>query len=82
MDAADARGRLREEPFAFVATKEGAVRISCRGRNVVVVAGEPGRRLAARLAGADPGERQQLLARATGNFRRGNERAGRARGAQ
>ena len=54
------------------------MRISWQGREVRVVAGEPGRRLARALAEAEPQERQHLLARATGNFRHGNERAGRA----
>jgi hypothetical protein len=72
----DARGRLGEEPFAFRTTKEGTVRISWQGRDVRVVAGEPGWRLARALADAAPRERQHLLARATGNFRHGNERDG------
>jgi hypothetical protein len=69
-----------DPPFAYAVAKDGAVRISRAGAVVTVVAGERARRLAARLRAADPGETQQLLARATGNYRRGNERGERGDG--
>ena len=61
--------------FSYSVTKDGRVRIAFRGRHVVTVAGERAGRLSARLAAADGDgdETQQLLARATGNFKRGNE---------
>jgi hypothetical protein len=40
---------------------------------VVTVAGSRAARLSDQLAGADGEQAQQLLARATGNFKRGNE---------
>ena len=70
----DQRGRLEEEPFAYVATKNGQVRISYDGRVVSTVAGDQGDRLLRRLAAADPAQVQLLLAKATGNFKHGNER--------
>ena len=73
----DARGRLDENPFSHRATKSGQVLVSRGGRQVAVVAGEKGRRLLARLGGAAGEEdRQLLLAKATGNYRHGNERPG------
>jgi hypothetical protein len=62
-----------DPPFTYRITKDGAVRISRAGSVVAVVAGERARRLASRLREADPIEAQQALARATGNYRRGNE---------
>ena len=60
--------------FSYSVTKDGRVRIAFRGRHVVTVAGARGGRLTARLAAADgDDETQQLLARATGTFKRGNE---------
>jgi hypothetical protein len=59
--------------FSYSVTKDGRVRIAHRGRHVVTVAGPRAARLSARLAGADGDVAQQLLARATGNFKRGNE---------
>ncbi len=60
--------------FTFRATASGEVHIS-RGRRVVTTlrAGAAGRFLK-RVAGADAGAAQQLMARATGNYKRGNER--------
>ena len=73
----DARGRLDENPFSHRTTKTGQVLVSRGGRQVAVVAGEKGRRLLARLGGAaGEEERQLLLAKATGNYRHGNERPG------
>jgi hypothetical protein len=59
-----------DPPFRYRVTKEGAVRISREGRVVTVVAGARARSLADRLRDAGPEEVQQLLARATGDYRR------------
>jgi len=70
----DQRGRLDAEPFAYVVTKDGQVRISYEGRLVSTLAGEQADQLGRRLERADPAQVQLLLAKATGNFKRGNER--------
>jgi hypothetical protein len=62
-----------DPPFSYRLTKGGGVRVSRGGRTVAVVSGERARKLAARLRSADADGIQQLLARATGNYRRGNE---------
>jgi hypothetical protein len=73
--AVDARGRLVEDPFSYRVTKDGTVLISRSARLVVTVAGPTAERLVAWLANAsDEDQVQQLLARATDNYRRGNER--------
>ena len=61
-------------PFTYRTTKDGRVLVAFRGRHVVTVAGRRADRLAAALAAADGEQEQLLLARATGNFQRGNER--------
>lgn len=58
-------------------TKDGRILISRGGRSIVTVAGAAAERLIGML-GRDDDEDQQLLARATGNYRRGNERTGSA----
>jgi hypothetical protein len=68
-----------EEQFSHHFTKDGRVRVAFHGRHVVTVAGGAAGRLRAQLEVADPEEVQLLLARATGNFKRGNERHGRIR---
>jgi len=61
--------------FHATVTKDERVLVTREGRTVVTIAGAPGRRLVDRLASApDEDARQLLLARATGNFKRGNER--------
>ena len=60
--------------FSYSVTKDGRVRIAHRGRHVVTVAGPRAGRLSSQLATAGDEETQQLLARATGNFKHGNER--------
>ncbi|MBB5788625.1 hypothetical protein [Jiangella mangrovi] len=66
---------LAEDPFDYQVTKSGLVRISRAGRVVVTVAGRDADRLATALElAADERAAQLLLAKATGNYRRGNER--------
>jgi hypothetical protein len=60
--------------FSWQATKDGRVRISWRGRVVTTLAGTPAVRFLREVEGADEEAEQLLLARVTGNFKRGNER--------
>jgi len=61
--------------FTAQVTKDERVVVWWEGRVVATVAGTPGRRLADALGRApDESARELLLARATGNFKRGNER--------
>ncbi|MDQ6714232.1 MAG: hypothetical protein M3Z28_13750 [Candidatus Dormibacteraeota bacterium] len=60
--------------FGYRLTAAGALLIHWRGREVRRLAGAKAAALAASLANATPDDAQQLLARATGNFKRGNER--------
>lgn len=66
------------DPFDHQVTQDGRVRVARGGRVVVTVAGTAADRLVAALERAeardDEGEVQLLLARATGNYRRGNEK--------
>lgn len=61
------------EPFTYRIAKSGDVYISREGRLVVMVRGNAASKLAAALGNGDESD-QQLLARATGNYKRGNER--------
>ena len=68
-------GGLEAEPFGHAITKDGRIRITWRSKAVVTVSGSQAARLAEALTAADPEQVQHLLARATGNFKRGNERS-------
>ena len=66
--------RVAPKTFSYRTTKNGQLRIAFHGRHVVTLAGNEAQRLAGRLEGADAEATQLLLAKATGNFKRGNER--------
>ena len=62
-------------PVTAIVTKDERVLVTREGRTIATVAGRPAERLARALAHAsDEPARQLLLARATGNYKRGNER--------
>ena len=61
--------------FTALVTKDERVLVTRDGQTVAVLAGEPAFLLAQGLArSADEDARQLMLARATGDHRRGNER--------
>ena len=65
---------MGHELFSYQLTKNGQVRIFWEGRCVMTLGGKRGQKLASSLADADVADVQKLLQRATGNFKRGNER--------
>lgn len=64
---------LDDDPFDYQITKSGVLLIRRGGRTVTELGGKKAAALIPRL-GRDADTDQQLLARATGNYRRGNER--------
>jgi len=65
---------MDQGPFRYQVRKDGVVRIFRGGRCVTTVSGPRGRALASELNGADDEYVQYLLQRASGNYKRGNER--------
>jgi hypothetical protein len=63
------------ELFAFRETKDGRVRIAYCGKVVTTLAGREAERFLSRSSGAGSRDLQLLMAKVTGNFKRGNERA-------
>ena len=64
--------------FTYRATAQGTVHISRFGRPVVTLRNDGASRFLARAEGATPEAIQQLCARVTGNYKRGNEPTARA----
>jgi len=62
------------EVFRYETHKNGTARIFWEGRCVMTLGGVRGRRLVEDLEDADEERVQYLLRRATGNFKRGDER--------
>lgn len=59
------------EGFAHTTTADGTVHITHRGRNATTLRGGRAARFLAEVEAGDP---QEVMARWTGNYRRGNER--------
>lgn len=74
MDAHDA---LKAAPFSWRADRDGTVTVFHQGRLARVLRGPQAARLLRAVQGGDPFAAQLAMARATGNFKRGNERRGR-----
>ena len=60
--------------FDYRSTKDGQVFISHQGRDVTTLRAAAAGRFLDRVRAADEEEAQQVMARVTGNFKRGNER--------
>ena len=74
MSNVDQRGRLEESPFRYIATKEGKVLIYYENKIVKTLKGKSAEKLVEKLSGADDYDVQLILAKETGNFKRGNEK--------
>jgi hypothetical protein len=60
--------------FTYRASKQGGVSVHRRGRLVATLRGGKAQEFLAEIEGGDPAARQRLMARVTGNYKRGNER--------
>jgi hypothetical protein len=67
------RAKLAEEPVAYRATKGGVVFISWNGKTVTTLKGKPSETFLTRIADANAGDAQLLMAKATGHFKHGTE---------
>ncbi|HUH06294.1 MAG TPA: hypothetical protein VML96_00670 [Egibacteraceae bacterium] len=74
MTSGDDSTSTRANAYWHYVTKDGEVFVQWQGETVAVVAGRAGHRLSERLIDAHPEEVQLLLAKASKDFRRGNER--------
>jgi len=74
----DKRNRLSEEPFAYQIMKKGTVVIDYEGKQVKIVKDREAERLIAKIKEVEDNKIavQLLLAKITGNFKRGNEKIG------
>ncbi|HEX7197493.1 MAG TPA: hypothetical protein VF364_11765 [Candidatus Limnocylindria bacterium] len=66
--------------FSWQSRADGTIVIRWGVAPVTVLRGRTAERFTARMATADGAAAQLLMARATGNFKRGNEREARRRG--
>lgn len=76
MSEIDKRGKLDEEPFSYRVTKDKRVMLYWQERHIKTLAGTPAEKFLADIEGLEGKEAQLVLAKITGNFKRGNERQG------
>ena len=72
----DERDRVADEPFSFLGRADGSIVIRYHAAPVTLLRGKAADRFRTRIDGADSEAAQQLMARVTGNFKRGTERRG------
>lgn len=70
----DARGELLDGRFDYRTQKDGRVVVTWYGRAVTTLAGKDAQKFLSRIAGLEEHAAQLVMARVTGNFRRGNEK--------
>ncbi|OME94884.1 MULTISPECIES: hypothetical protein [Paenibacillus] len=74
MGNVDKRNRLDEEVFTYSVTKNQKVFIYWMGKQVKILSGKDSDKFLSRVTGADFKEAQLMMAKVTGNFKRGNEK--------
>jgi len=74
MSVEDRRNLLDEEIFAYRESKDGKVFITWNGKQVTILKDQAARKFLAAVAGLEGKAAQLVMAKITGNFKRGNER--------
>ncbi len=74
MGEIDKRNRFDAQIFTYRATRDGKVFLFWYGRQVMILKGARAQAFLDDVVGVDDREVQLIIARLTGNFRRGNER--------
>lgn len=70
----DKRNKLDEEFFSFKVSKDNKVFIFWYTKQVMILKGKDSIKFLSRIEKANPKEAQLIMAKITGNFKRGNER--------
>ena len=72
----DKHNRLDEKPFSYRVTKDNTILISWRNKQVKIIKGKEADKIVNKVSQMEEDERnaQLIIAKITGNFKRGNER--------
>jgi len=70
----DKRGILEDEVFSYRVSKDEKVFISYEGRHVTTLNGKKAKSFISNIKDTEGKEAQLIMAKATGNFKRGNEK--------
>jgi hypothetical protein len=75
MSNIDKRNRLGDEPFNYRMTKDNTVFLEYYGKQVKILKGAEAEKFITRIkTGKNTTDEQLIMAKMTGNFKRGNER--------
>lgn len=74
MSNVDKRNRLSEEVFTYKKTKDNKIFIYWKGKQVTILTGKASEKFLKSIEGKNHLETQLVLAKATGNFKHGNEK--------
>ena len=74
MSNVDRRNILDDEVFTYQESKDQKVFIFWHGKQVKILKGKQAQKFLAKISGLAHKEAQLVMAKATGNFKRGNER--------
>lgn len=72
----DQRDRLKENPFSYEVAKSGKIRVFYKNKMIMNLSENDSMKLMKKLNGKNDFDTQLILAKVTGNFKRGNERRG------
>lgn len=74
MGEVDKHHRFDEEVFSYRVSKDKKVFICWYGKEVMILKGKESEKFLSKIANADELEAQLIMAKITGNFKRGNEK--------
>lgn len=74
LDNIDKRNKLKEEVFSYRVSKDNKVFIFWNGKEVMILKGKESEKFLLKVSKADKIEAQLIMAKITGNFKRGNEK--------
>jgi hypothetical protein len=74
LDNIDKRNKLKEEVFSYRVSKDNKVFIFWNGKEVMILKGKESEKFLLKVSKADTMEAQLIMAKITGNFKRGNEK--------
>lgn len=74
MDNIDKRNKLKEEIFSYRVSKDNKVFIFWHEKQVMTLKGRESEKFLLKISKVDTMEAQLIMAKITGNFKRGNEK--------
>lgn len=74
MDKVDKHHRFDEEVFSYKVSKDNKIFIYWYGKQVMILKDKASERFLNKIENADELEAQLVMAKVTGNFKRGNEK--------